>query len=215
MLSRIGSLLKIGARIDQPNDKNQSPVEIVHHYMRHPPNDAARHVYAEIHKLFRPALVELLCNAVDDNNIDKAHKLLAVEADPNGINKFGYRPLNLAQTPEMVDLLCNFRADVNKPNQWGDTPLHVAIFNGDLDTGKPNKEVVKTLILRGAKTDMPNQRKNTPAEMALQAAQRGSLVNGQMQTKANLSDEARIEYAEILPHLCLPQYLWPRLRHGN
>jgi ankyrin repeat protein len=59
-----------------------------------------------------------------------------------------------------VEFLLDKGADVNHKNYNGNTPLHIAIVNQDL-------EVCKVLISRGADVSITNNEGKTPLQVAI------------------------------------------------
>jgi hypothetical protein len=135
--------------------------------------------------------INALMDAVGNNDIKETRRLLDTGIDPNTPDAFRYRPLDIAPSPEMVYLLYGYRADVNKPNQFGDTPLHTAVYNC-------LPEVVEALLGSGADLNIKNRNNDTPISMAQLAVERGSLLNGSCTTKDIATNEERDQYKYIL-----------------
>lgn len=86
--------------------------------------------------------------------------LLAHGADINAISQFG-SPLHFAVgQPDKVCLLLSHGADVNVKGRNGNTPLHVAASNGDIDGAR-------ILLRNGADINVRNAEGETPMTLAL------------------------------------------------
>jgi ankyrin repeat protein len=75
--------------------------------------------------------------------------------------------LHKASSGEMVDVLLKHRAKLEAVNQWGETPLHSAVKNGELSA-------VKRLLERGASMEalddcIIEEGRRTPLDLALEA----------------------------------------------
>jgi ankyrin repeat protein len=130
-------------------------------------------------------------DAVGNNDIKEARRLLNIGIDPNTPDAFGYRPLDGAMTSEMVYLLNRYGAQINQPNKFSDTPLHTAVYNCF-------PEVVEALLEIGADPSIENQNNDTPLSMARKAVEKGSFLNGSRTTKDITTDEERDQYKRIL-----------------
>jgi ankyrin repeat protein len=219
LLSRIQQLLLRGTNKDQTNRAGHSPVSIVNQAIqtrlfydgqvtRQISNDA-HSAYTEVQKLFSQVRAKSLYDAVMDNDIAEVHWLLQAGADPNGIDKYGYLPLQCAKTMEMIDLLRRNGADINRPNQWGDPTLRTAV-----SVPHPDLEYIKQLLLRGADKNTKDGRGRTSVEAVQIAIEYGIVFNSRFNSLL-IDDEARITYAKVLVLFLLPQNLWPRVNFDN
>ena len=80
-----------------------------------------------------------------DGNMEKVNELL----NPNNIRNMQNPPYINESLPYNYDLLRQESADINAVNFEGNTPLHVAIING-------NYYIAMDLLRRGARTDIRN-----------------------------------------------------------
>ncbi|KAK9877648.1 hypothetical protein WA026_019318 [Henosepilachna vigintioctopunctata] len=94
-------------------------------------------------------------------------KLLEAGANPNIPDGDGYSPLhNLAsqietkKTKIFARLLVEYKANVNSQNNYKDTPLHIAIYEG-------KESLVEVLLESGASIDIPDVSGRTPMDKAL------------------------------------------------
>ena len=90
--------------------------------------------------------------------------LLADGADVAAKDKQGFTALHFAcqeNRLDVVELLLAAGAPVDPPDQWGNTPLWRAVFNGRGDA-----RVVRRLVLAGANPDKANASGKTPRELA-------------------------------------------------
>ena len=71
----------------------------------------------------------------------------------------GRTPLHMAGGAGMLWLLAGKGADLNAQDRKGRTPLHQAMYGGDL-------EKAEILIVLGADARVPNRRGKTPLEVA-------------------------------------------------
>jgi hypothetical protein len=114
-------------------------------------------------KLPRP--LDLAIRARDK---DQVLSLLAAGADPNLTTDFSGPALNEAvdiNDPEMVKILLQHKADVNKANTAGSTPMHRAVspmFKGD----SQNLEIIKLLLAQDPDLHAKNCVRDTPLAAA-------------------------------------------------
>jgi ankyrin repeat protein len=210
-LARIRRLLEIGANKDQRNSTGHSPASIIEQIISKTTNENTRQTCIAARKLFSQVRPKSLHEAVADDDTAIVLGLLAAGADPNEENRFGYTPLQCAETPEIIGLLCSKGADANKPNQWGNTLLHDLVCAYD-----PDLEFIKQLVLNGAKPDIRNKKGDTPLSMVQRAIAVGIVADGRPgATSASISDDARLKYVKVLALLLLPPRLWSRLDFGQ
>jgi Ankyrin repeats (3 copies)/Domain of unknown function (DUF3471) len=111
-----------------------------------------------------------LADAVLARDLDQVRRLVAQGADIHGLDTRpatgggnGRRPLNFAalnNDTEMIELLLELGADINRQNLSGFTPLHHAVE-------AQAAEAIALLLKRGADTTVKNNRNLTPAEFAV------------------------------------------------
>ncbi|MDR1345762.1 MAG: ankyrin repeat domain-containing protein [Bacteroidales bacterium] len=211
-LDCIQQLLRRGANKDTPNNTGYSPSFIVTQVItsgrfcdgqKDTPISAGVHqAYNKVQQLFSQVRTKSLHDAVAEDDIAEVRRLLDVGADPNEIDELGFTPLQHANTPETVDLLCNKGANINGLDRWSNsTPLRIAVSNA-----YPNLEVIKQLLRKGAKIDIKDKRGKTPVEAVKIAIKGGIVDNGSASTL--IGDDARLAYAEVLTLFFLPQHLW-------
>jgi len=84
------------------------------------------------------------------NNVENVRDLLERGVDPNEYEE-GAMPIFYARSPEMIDLLLSYGADINAKGEFGWTPLFQAVAFREAD-------IVSHLLKRGAdrtiKTEM-------------------------------------------------------------
>jgi uncharacterized protein len=98
-----------------------------------------------------------LINALKARDVALVRSLVAAGADVNEKSRGEY-PLNIAAVfgpVEMVSLLIDAGADIEKPGLNGMHPLHNAVLSG-------HKDIIALLIKRGAAIDARDNRGNTP-----------------------------------------------------
>ncbi|MDR2371752.1 MAG: ankyrin repeat domain-containing protein [Puniceicoccales bacterium] len=192
LLSCIKQLLQIGADKKKINNAGYSPESIVEQAfqtnvfydgnIRRDISSDARQACIEIRGLFSPLQAKSIYDAVADNDIEGVRRLLDAGVDPNKIHdRFGCAPLHIVQTPEMVELLCGRGANINGPDQWGNTPLLCA-----LSFGSPNLKLIEKLLQKGARIDILNQRGQTPVSLVQQAIDK-RIVSGGRPSDASIS----------------------------
>jgi ankyrin repeat protein len=107
--------------------------------------------------------VSALDVAAMNGHVDVIELLLKRGANVNIVDKDGYTPLMTAALHfknDAIKVLVASSADVRRADgMWGNTPLHVAAENGDLD-------IVKLLLERGARINAQNFARVTPLDMA-------------------------------------------------
>jgi len=91
---------------------------------------------------------------VYNNNIEKVKDLLERGEDPNKWEEEGVTPICYSRTPEMIDLLISYGADINAKGEHGWTPLFQAIAFRNVDT-------VNYLLKRGADRSISTEFKET------------------------------------------------------
>ncbi|MDR2371754.1 MAG: ankyrin repeat domain-containing protein [Puniceicoccales bacterium] len=144
-----------------------------------------------------------LHGAVTNEDIDEVYRLLEAGEDPNAIdNRFGYTPLHLANTPEMVNLLCSKGAHINNSGRWGSTPLREAV-----SAYYPNLELIKALLRQGANKDISDVRGKNSVTAVRDAIELGIIQGNHYATVLKIDDDSRLAYAEVLKLFFLPQCL--------
>src|SRR4051794_6706479 len=102
--------------------------------------------------MFAAALfsIAVLQDAVYQDNLQEAARLIRSGADVKAANRYGVTPLSLACTNgdgAMVELLLSAGADANAVLPGGETPLMTAARTGRV-------EAVKALLSHGAKVEV-------------------------------------------------------------
>ncbi|XP_031619747.1 serine/threonine-protein phosphatase 6 regulatory ankyrin repeat subunit B-like isoform X2 [Contarinia nasturtii] len=104
-----------------------------------------------------------LFNAIREDKIVLAKKLIEIEANVSAEDKDKQTPLHLASDKgwmDVAELLINRGANVNSEDKNKETPLHVAVGNGMKDT-------VELLIKYGANINAEDKDKQTPLHEAV------------------------------------------------
>jgi ankyrin repeat protein len=191
-------LLQNGANGGIANNAGLTPVFIVccaaqtgeypGNGQRTPVAHEARALYNELVPLFGPQAGQprpqasrpqagQLHRAVANGNREETLRLLEAGADPNE-RHMGYTAFLCVCDlcvcdPWFVRTLHQYKADINAPNEFGDTPLHLAIWDDHMQI-----ELVEALLQCGAKIDIKNRRNDTPVDMVRQALKENIIVNG-------------------------------------
>lgn len=101
-----------------------------------------------------------LHDAVIDDDLEQAKKLLEAGADVEVLNGYNATPLCCAaftNNQEMMQLFLDYGANVNWQYEGGNTALHAAVSNGSL-------EAVKLLLKYNANSSIRNNDGKTPLE---------------------------------------------------
>lgn len=120
--------------------------------------------------------------AVEAGDLATVATLLAAGKSPNASDEDGNGLLHLAvqagqATGRMCALLVEHGADANAKNDWGDTPLHVAVWPEEYF--EPSAETVSALLaLRGLRINEPNAQGRTALSLAVEGGEFGDQVNG-------------------------------------
>lgn len=120
--------------------------------------------------------------AIESGDLAEVARLLAGGASPSVFDEDGNGPLHLAVQAGLDlggigPLLVECGCDVNTKNDWGETPLHVAVWSGE--GFEPDAEAVSTLLaLNGLRIDEPNDRGRTALSLAAEGGEFGDRVNG-------------------------------------
>lgn len=111
-----------------------------------------------------------------ENNYTKVRQLLATGIDVNATNEKGQTALHMVNDEEMMEILLEADADINKRDNEGNTPLlshlneqflNSLIPGYNLLTDKADhKNVLKLLIRNGANVNMQNDKGVQPLHMA-------------------------------------------------
>ncbi|XP_031559692.1 osteoclast-stimulating factor 1-like [Actinia tenebrosa] len=122
-----------------------------------------------------------LHEAAKRGNIGFMQECLQNKVSVNGLDKSGSTPLHWAAQGGHTEcakmLLSQPRVQVNVQNKLGDTPLHSASWKGHAD-------IVELLLEKGAKTDIKNNDKKLPYDLA-RDADVGKLLRGSAGEAAN------------------------------
>ena len=110
------------------------------------------------------------------DQLNSINYLLVKGADANKANYDGYTPLTAHLSSnlfnkEFIDRLLKYHAEVNATDFEGDTPLHYAVMNNNLDA-------VTYLIDNGANVNVKNKDSITPLHIAVQ--QKNYDITGQL-----------------------------------
>ena len=128
---------------------------------------------------------------VAHNDLERVSQLLKEHATSvDQANRYDERPLHLAQTPEMIELLIRRGADVNIENHFGDSPLLQAVYRGD-------HGLVELLIERGANIDHKNRFGDTPLR---EAARRDLIVMVQILVDRGANLNMQNRHGETVLH---------------
>ncbi|MDR0418166.1 MAG: ankyrin repeat domain-containing protein [Puniceicoccales bacterium] len=180
---------------------NGEPIEVV---------DGAKERLKEILKLLEEKVNLLRC-AVANNNVDEVLVLLFQGAKLNEIDRHNNTALHYAKNSEIIDILCNVGADVNAQNEYGDTPLHNAVFTivcrphtmwMGIKAGDTNLHLhtmlrgIKALLDRGADPNIASKRNKTPSQMVDDAIRERKIDNGSGES-FKVNDQAYAVYKEI------------------
>jgi ankyrin repeat protein len=135
-------------------------------------------------------------------------QLLNGGANPNQRDEHGQTPLHFANTPDVIDILCDWGADPNVANNFGYTPLHYKVrvlfepHLNDLTRPQNNKRkiqsllsCIKQLLRRGADKKKINNAGYSPESIVEQAFQTNVFYDGN--TRYNVSSNALQACIEI------------------
>lgn len=103
----------------------------------------------------------MLCNEIENENIEGVKNLLDQGVDINAKDDFGQTPLHLAVNHEnvkIIELLINQGADVNGVDANGNTPIFMV---SSLD-----KKIIKLLLEYGTDPNIKNNDGRTILDMA-------------------------------------------------
>lgn len=106
---------------------------------------------------------DALHKAANTGNLEEVQKILKTKPDPDARESFGGTALHAAmfqKNMQIVELLIDYGLDINAIGPAnGYTPLHDAVWAN-------NKDAVKLLLTKGAKTDIKAKDGLTPLEKA-------------------------------------------------
>jgi ankyrin repeat protein len=141
-----------------------------------------------------------LHGSIAANNIKEAQRLLEYTG-VNQKNAAGFSAIHFARTPEAINLLYYFKANVNATDQDGNTPLHLRLLDILYAT---NPIVVnnaltcaRQLLANGADPTQPNNEGYTPLAIAFKASKSHIFCDGQ-RSPTPVPNEVHIAYTEIL-----------------
>ena len=101
----------------------------------------------------------MLHTAVRNNDIDQVRVLLRDGADANAHDTYDQSPLYHAASIKIAMLLLEHGANIHARNYLGDTPLHIAVINGNI-------EIVMFLLEHVADVDARTSESWTPLHTA-------------------------------------------------
>lgn len=100
-----------------------------------------------------------------DESIEMVNFLLKNKADPNILNNSKESPLFEAVRSgswKNIELLVAGGSDINHQNEWGDTPLHIAVSRVP-----PSLKVINTLLNYGANPTLKNNKEKIPYDLTI------------------------------------------------
>lgn len=114
--------------------------------------------------------------AISEGKLAKVKEVIQAGVSPDGENPEAWTPLMVAvenEQLEIIDFLLGAGANINKPDQFGQTPLHIAV-DLSIDTviqtngnqGEENTEIISYLIEKGANLNAKENRGKTPLDIA-------------------------------------------------
>lgn len=143
--------------------------------------DQSRHTYFEPRDQFDGEEAQPLIAAVEAGDLATVAKLLKAGESPNASDEDGNGLLHLAVQAgqgagRIGELLTEYGIDVNAKNDWGDAPLHVAVWPEEYF--EPDAETVSALLaLRGLRINEPNAQGRTALSLAIEGGEFGDQVN--------------------------------------
>ena len=120
------------------------------------------------------SLQDQLLDAIGLEKIGEVKSLLAAGASPDDPGSSDWTPLMSAaemQNPEIVQLLLDAGADINKQGYFGQTCLHIAIdssIDGATQSGlaEDPTETLELLLKRGADVEIKDDKGESPIDWA-------------------------------------------------
>ncbi|MDR1366803.1 MAG: ankyrin repeat domain-containing protein [Puniceicoccales bacterium] len=223
----VEALLKHDADLDIANQEGRTPSAMVEKIIDgskfvngDSASESEKETYRKISKLFEqqkswkkklPAATPII-DAIDDGKNQEAMDLIRGGGNLDEKDLGGNTPLHLADTPEMVSLLCKNGANVNARNKDGNTPLHAAVISiaSNMMTKEPvedlqNRAIERIRILYDYNADpkIKNGKGETPLSTAQKAIKYGTvMVLGG--ARVSLKGEKKEAYKEVLKHLLEP-----------
>lgn len=95
-----------------------------------------------------------------EDQLEMLKFLISKGADVNIQNDEGISPLHLAAYPKVVQILVQNKADLNKLDKIGNTPLHIQTEHPE------GYDCMEALLKLGAKPNLKNKRGSTPLDVA-------------------------------------------------
>lgn len=143
--------------------------------------DQSRQAFFELQEQFEGEEAQPLIAAIEAGDLATVAKLLKAGESPSASDEDGNGLLHLAVQAghvagRMGELLAEHGVDVNAKNDWGDAPLHVAVWPEEYF--EPDAETVSALLaLRGLRINEPNAQGRTALSLAVEGGEFGGQVN--------------------------------------
>ncbi len=141
-------------------------------------------------------------DSVARNDLVQVKALVKKGASLNRPNRYDERPLHLARTAEMMELLIEGGADVNIKNRFGDSPLLQAVFKGD-------HALAALLIKHGADVNHSNRFGDTPLQ---EAVNRDLIVMAKMMVDNGASLDVQGKHGDTVLHMAVRRGNRPMVR---
>lgn len=143
--------------------------------------DQSRQAYFQPRDQFDGEEALPLIAAVETGDLATVAKLLKAGESPHALDEDGNGLLHLAvqvgqEVGRIGELLAEHGIDVNAKNDWGDAPLHVAVWPEEYF--QPDAETISALLaLRGLRINEPNAQGRTALSLAVEGGEFGDQVN--------------------------------------